>query len=254
MIKPKKNPTFYGSKVCKISSNELFQLLSEKVLFEARWGFSKGNLSEADYKHILDSKAKPALADFIHNEVANPIIDAKAVYGYYKCRRQGDSIEILSESDTKIVLSFPRQKKEPFCCLSDFVNDREEDFLALFALSLGERFIKAEKELFEKNSYYEYHLLHGLGAELADCAAVYLHRLIHVELFTELLLGNNKPRGCRYSFGYPACPDLSYQKYLFNLLKPERIGLSLTESYQMVPELAVSGLIIFDKKARYFVP
>lgn len=254
MIKPKKIPTFYGSRTCEISSNELFQLLSEKVLFEARWGFSKGNLSEADYKKILDTKAKPALADLIRKEEANPIIEAKAVYGYYKCRRQGEAIELFSESDTKILLPFPRQKKEPFCCLADFVKENEDDFLALFAVTLGKRFIKAEKELFEKNSYYEYHLLHGLGAELADCAAVHLHRLIHAELFTELLLGNNKPRGCRYSFGYPACPDLSYQKHLFDLLKPERIGLSLTESYQMVPELAVSGIILFDKKARYFVP
>jgi 5-methyltetrahydrofolate--homocysteine methyltransferase len=108
--------------------------------------------------------------------------------------------------------------------------------------------------MFKDDRYCDYHLLHGLAAELADCGAVHVHRHVHRELFPDLSLGENSVNGCRYSFGYPACPDLSAQKELLRILQAQRIGISLTESYQMVPELSVSGFIIFNPHARYFVP
>ena len=114
--------------------------------------------------------------------------------------------------------------------------------------------IEAEKELFGSDRYCDYHLLHGLGAELADCAAVYLHRHVHRELNHDKPLTAEQLIGCRYSFGYPACPDLSAQRELFRIIKADRIGLGLTTSDQMVPELSVSGFIILNHHARYFVP
>lgn len=265
-------PPFFGSKIIDIPTEELFKVLSKKVLFEGRWGFSKGNLSDEEYHKIIETKAKPALDKLIQQEEENPRIACKAVYGFYHCHSQGDSI-IIDQPTTTKTFTFPRKTaatpfykggqggfysskpilKHHYSCISDFISP-SGDYLAFFATTIGGKIIEAEKQLFEANSYFDYHLLHGLGAEMADCGAVVTHRTICEELLEKKLAQSDKPFGCRYSFGYPACPDLSYQKELFDILEPSRIGLSLTESYQMVPELSVSGFILFNPEACYIVP
>ena len=295
-------PPFFGSKIIDIPTEELFKVLSKKVLFEGRWGFSKGKLSDDEYKKIIETKAEPALEKLISQEVENPRIACKAVYGFYHCHSQGDSI-IIDQPTTTKTFTFPRKTavtpfhkegqggfyssqlvsndseklelvmsstpfykggqggfysskpilKHQYSCISDFISP-SGDYLAFFATTIGGKIIEAEKQLFEANSYFDYHLLHGLGAEMADCGAVVTHRTICEELLEKKLAQSDKPFGCRYSFGYPACPDLSYQKELFDILEPSRIGLSLTESYQMVPELSVSGFILFNPEACYIVP
>ena len=261
-------PPFFGSKIIDIPTEELFKVLSKKVLFEGRWGFSKGKLSDDEYKKIIETKAEPALEKLISQEIENPRIACKAVYGFYHCHSEGDSIIVDTPTGSK-PFSFPRKsclslreggtaltmtdRHLPATCLSDFITP-SYNYLAFFATTIGSRIIEAEKMLFEANSYFDYHLLHGLGAEMADCGAVVTHRTICEELLEKKLAQSDKPFGCRYSFGYPACPDLSYQKELFVILEPSRIGLSLTESYQMVPELSVSGFILFNPEACYIVP
>lgn len=250
---PMKAP-FYGSHLLDIESAELFRLLSHKVLFEARWGFRQGELSDNQYREIIENQARPALNKFIDLDAKESLFENRAVYGYFRCRAQGDTIKLLDESGLNIgEFSFPRQNRPPHLCISDFIDDRE-DILVLWAVTVGNRVIEAEKGMFASDRYCDYHLLHGLAAELADCAAVYVHRQVHRELHRGSPLTSDEPLGCRYSFGYPACPDLSAQSELFRLLQAERIGLSLTSSFQMVPELSVSGLIILNQHARYFVP
>ncbi|GAB4283992.1 MAG: methionine synthase [Candidatus Rifleibacteriota bacterium] len=251
---PVKAP-FYDSHLLEIASNDLFSLLSHKVLFECRWGFKQGNLSKKEYDRIIKEKALPALNQFIETDRRNEIFQGRAVYGYYRCRASDNRIKILDETGLTIgEFNFPRQERSPHLCISDFVHEHEDDMLVLWAVTLGNKVIQEGKALFANDKYCDYHLLHGLGAELADCAAVHVHRHVHRELFPEFPLTDNQPNGCRYSFGYPACPDLSAQKELFRILKAERIGLELTESFQMVPELSVSGFVIFNPNARYFVP
>ncbi|MBU1107091.1 MAG: methionine synthase [Candidatus Riflebacteria bacterium] len=245
---------FYGNHLLEIESSELFKLLSHKVLFEARWGFKQGELSENQYRDIVEKQAKPALKKFIDLDESRQIFENRAVYGYYRCKAQGESIKVLDE--TGLVageFSFPRQNRSPNLCLSDFVGDND-DTMVFWAVTVGNRVIETEKELFGSDKYCDYHLLHGLGAELADCAAVFVHRHIHRELHPDKPLTDNQLVGCRYSFGYPACPDLTAQRELLRLLQAQRIGLSLTASDQMVPELSVSGFIILNHHARYFVP
>ena len=250
---PYKAP-FAGSHLLEIESSELFKLLSHKVLFEGRWGFRRGELSESQYAEIIEKQAMPALKKFVDLDEKESIFANRAVYGYYRCRAHGDSIKIFDETDLNIgELSFPRQSRPPYLCLSDFIDERE-DTVVLWAVTVGSRVIEAEKELFGSDRYCDYHLLHGLGAELADCAAVYLHRHVHRELNHDKPLTAEQLIGCRYSFGYPACPDLSAQRELFRIIKADRIGLGLTTSDQMVPELSVSGFIILNHHARYFVP
>jgi 5-methyltetrahydrofolate--homocysteine methyltransferase len=245
---------FADSHLLEIESSELFKLLSHKVLFEARWGFKRGELSESRYVELLEKQAMPALKKFVDLDEKENLFESRAVYGYYRCRAHGDTIAIYDETDLKIgEFSFPRQNRAPHLCISDFVDERE-DTIVLWAVTVGNRVIEAEKELFGADRYCDYHLLHGLGAELADCAAVYVHRHVHRELNQDKPLTAEQMIGCRYSFGYPACPDLSAQRELFRLLKADRIGLSLTTSDQMVPELSVSGFVILNHHARYFVP
>ncbi len=246
---------FYDSHLLDIASTDLFSLLSHKVLFEGRWGFKKGSMTETEYQNLIETKARPALNQIIDFDRQHAVLDNKAVYGYFRCRASGNRIKIIDEAGITIgEFSFPRQSRAPFLCLSDFISEGEDDLIALWAVTVGDRIIQAEKSLYAQNRYLDYHLLHGLGAELADCAAVHVHRHIHRELFPQLPLTGGQPSGCRYSFGYPACPDLNAQRELMNILKAQRIGVSLTELNQMVPELSVSGFILFNRHARYFVP
>lgn len=246
---------FYASHLLEISSTELFSLLSHKVLFEGRWGFRKDKLSEAQYQNIIETKAKPALYELIELDRANEIFQPRAVYGYFKCRSAGDCIKVF-DLDGFLVgeFEFPRQMRSPYLCLSDFVAHDRDDLIAFWLVTVGDKVDKEQQKQLAADSYSNYFLLHGLGAELADCAAVHVHRHIHRELFPLKPLTDIKPQGCRYSFGYPACPDLGAQKELFRILDAERIGVRLTELDQMVPELSVSGFILFNSHARYFVP
>jgi 5-methyltetrahydrofolate--homocysteine methyltransferase len=246
---------FYDNHLIEIPSNELFALLSHKVLFEGRWGFKKGDLKDESYEQILETRARPALNQFIETDKKADLFQARAVYGYYRCRAERNRIRLYDEAGITVgEFEFPRQQRLPFLCLSDFVSDDQYDLIALWAVTLGDRVIEEGKKLFANDKYCDYHLLHGLGAELADCGAVHLHRHFHRELFPDKPLTGETPAGCRYSFGYPACPDLTAQKELVRLLKADRIGISLTESCQMVPELSVSGFVLFNPHARYFVP
>ena len=266
-------PPFFGSKIIEIPTEDLFKVLSRKVLFEGRWGFSKGKLSDDEYKRIIETKAKPALEKLINQESENPRIECRAVYGFYHCSSKDNAI-VVENNTGSTSFTFPRKamsstpflkggqggfsshapiSKHTFSCLSDFITE-SDNYLALFAVTIGSKIIEAERNLFEANSYFDYHLLHGLGAEMADCGAVVTHRIISEDLWGRKLDKSEKPLGCRYSFGYPACPELSCQKKLFDILEPSRIGLSLTESCQMVPELSVSGFILFNPEACYIVP
>jgi 5-methyltetrahydrofolate--homocysteine methyltransferase len=246
---------FYANHLLEIGSSDLFSLLSHKVLFEGRWGFTRGGLDEKKYAKIIEEKAKPALNRFIECDRSREIFQTRAVYGYYRCRSRGNSIRILDDAGLNIgEFSFPRQEKTPHLCVADFISADYDDLIALWAVTVGDKVGKEGRAMFKDDRYCDYHLLHGLAAELADCGAVHVHRHVHRELFPDLSLGENSVNGCRYSFGYPACPDLSAQKELLRILQAQRIGISLTESYQMVPELSVSGFIIFNPHARYFVP
>ena len=238
--------------IVDIPTKELFDVLSSKVLFEARWGFSKGNLSDEEYKSIIENKAKPALEMLKKQEESSPVIECKGVYGFFSCKAEGNKLSVFDSNNKEIIFDFPRQEQPPNLCITDFVCG-EKEIVPFFAVTLGNKIIEAEKKLFEENSYYNYHLLHGLGAEMADCGAQCVHKKIRDEYF-QILPNEEKTKGCRFSFGYPSCPELADQRKLFELLNPSKIGLSLTNSYQMVPELSVSGFIIFNKKAKYFVP
>ena len=245
---------FFSNHFLEIDAGSLLHLMSHKILFEARWGYKKAGMSAEEYEQVLEKEARPSLNRLIDLIKKEDLFQGKGVYGYYRCQGKGDKLKIYDDAGLTIgEFSFPRQRREPHLCMPDYFSDEVDDVIALWAVTIGSKAIEVGKKLYEEDHFKDYHLLHGLGAELADCGAVQIHRHIHKELFPATPIEKD-PAGVRYSFGYPSCPDLKAQKELLRILEAQKIGITLTEGYQMVPELSVSGFIVFNKHAKYFVP
>ena len=191
------------------------------------------------------------------------LLDAAVVYGYFPAVSKGDSLLILDESgDQRTSFTFPRQRRDRHLCLADFwrPQDSGEVDVAPFQLvTVGARIAEATAELFAANSYREYMELHGLSVQLAEALAEYWHARVRDELgfagedpdSTEGLF-KVEYRGCRYSFGYPACPDLEDRTKIVELLKPERINVRLSEEYQLHPEQSTDAIVAHHPEASYF--
>jgi len=156
-------------------------------------------------------------------------------------------------------LDFPRQERKPFRCLSDFFSSKRDDIVAFTCVSAGSRFSEYEKELYAQGRFKEYHLIHGISIEIAEALAEVAHKQIRLDLG---IAKNEKHalkdvqmrayQGCRYSFGYPACPDLSDSKVIFDLLKPEEFGIVLGETFQIHPEQSTTAIVLHHREALYF--
>jgi len=195
------------------------------------------------------------------------------VYGYWPCNSDGDDLIIFTPPPADLDrpelhgpelarFRFPRQKRPPYWCLSDFwrpVRDGVVDVAALSVVTVGSRVSAVARQWFEQNEYQQYLFLHGLGVELAEALAEFIHKQVRVELGVagddarELSkLFQQGYQGSRYSFGYPACPSLEDQVPLLKLLDAGRIGVTLSEEYQLEPEQTTTALITYHPEARYF--
>jgi 5-methyltetrahydrofolate--homocysteine methyltransferase len=162
--------------------------------------------------------------------------------------------------NAKYVFDFPRQRKSPHRALSDFFTHARDDVLPLTCVSVGDKFTAYEQELYAKNEYLEYNMVHGFGVELAEALAEVAHKQIRLDLgIVSDDEGNslrdvrmNRYAGARYSFGYPACPDLEQSKIIFDLLRPEEFGIVLSETFQIHPEQSTTALVVHHKEATYY--
>ena len=191
-------------------------------------------------------------------------LEAAVVYGYYPCVSKADDLIILHEDGSERVrFSFPRQRRDRFLCLADFFRAEDSgdvDVVAFQLVTVGSRISEVTAELFEKDSYRDYLELHGLSVQLTEALAEMWHGRIREELGFGLetsgdlseVLAHQAYRGSRYSFGYPACPDLEDRAKLVDLLAPERIGVSLSEGFQLVPEQATDAIVVHHPEAKYF--
>jgi 5-methyltetrahydrofolate--homocysteine methyltransferase len=194
---------------------------------------------------------------------ADGLLRAGVVYGYFPAVSEGDDVVILGEDGSERErLSFPRQRHDHHLCLADFFRPRESgdtDVIGFQLVTVGPRISEATAELFAKNAYRDYLELHGLSVQLAEALAEYWHGRVR----DELSIAGEDPadldgilkvryRGCRYSFGYPACPDLEQRATVVRLLQPERIGVTLSEEFQLAPEQSTDALIAHHPQARYF--
>ncbi|WP_405148040.1 methionine synthase [Sphaerisporangium sp. NBC_01403] len=254
---------FLGERVVKgISLGEYAAFLDERATFMGQWGLKAARGGGGpSYEELVETEGRPRLRMWLERMQTEGLLEAAVVYGYFPCVSDGDSLIILNEAgEERTRFTFPRQRRDRHLCLSDFFRSRESgevDVVAFQVATMGSKVSRATAELFAKDAYRDYLELHGLSVQLTEALAEYWHARVRSELgiggresLEDMLKVN--VTGCRYSFGYPACPNLEDQVQLFELLDPERIGVSLSEEFQLHPEQATSALIVHHPEASYF--
>ena len=258
-------PPFWGSRVVKgIPLADYSSMLDERALFVGQWGMKS---SHSSYEEMVVKEGRPRLRALLNEAQSQGWLNAAVVYGYFPCYSEGNDLVIVHHDNEKfgqerVRLAFPRQRRDRRLCISDFFRDRESqelDVVAFHIVTMGQSVSEATSKLFAANNYREYLELHGLSVQLTEALAEHWHARIRSELgfskddSTELnAILDQGYRGSRYSFGYPACPDLEQQVQLCSLLEPERIGVSLSEEFQLHPEQSTSAIIVHHPEAKYF--
>ncbi|RLB77048.1 MAG: 5-methyltetrahydrofolate--homocysteine methyltransferase, partial [Deltaproteobacteria bacterium] len=245
--------------VTDIDVEKVFSYLNTAALFRGRWGYRRGKMSKEDYAELNTNTVLPLFRRLKDQLVNEGWLQPKVTYGYFDCVSEGDSLLISSDSGEK-TFSFPRQKNAPGLCIADYFRNGAEggDKVGFFVVTLGKQLAERTKQLYEADSYHDYLMLHGLGVELTDALAEYWHEKMRIEMGIQQERGSMDAyvaqgyQGSRYGFGYPACPDLGAHEPLFEMLHPEEIGVVLTESFEMVPEMSTSAIIVHHPQAKYF--
>jgi 5-methyltetrahydrofolate--homocysteine methyltransferase len=259
---------FYGSKVVEITDlNKVFAYINETALFKGQWQFKQGRKTPEEYKQILEETVYPKYAELKAEAIRNKLLEAKVVYGYFPCASAGNDLVIYHDDleSERMRFTFPRQPVEQRggkrLCLADFFRPvgRGIDVVAFQLVTMGRRASEHSAKLFKSDNYQNYLLFHGLSVEAAEALAEMWHKRIRAELgiagedaedLTKLF--HQGYRGSRFSFGYPACPNLEDQAKLFELLEPARIDVELTEEFQLDPEQSTSAIIVHHPEAKYF--
>jgi 5-methyltetrahydrofolate--homocysteine methyltransferase len=257
-------PPFVGTRVVKgVPLDDIAAYLNETALFRNQWQFrpERGEDDEA-----FKARIRPVLREELAKAKASGVLVPAVAYGYFAANGDGDDLVIWkdeSRSAEWVRFHFPRQREHPYLCIADFFRPLESgeiDYAAFSVVTMGPRVSEATRELFEADRYREYLLLHGLGVEMAEALAEYWHRRIREEWGfadedgpTLAGLFRQQYRGGRYSFGYPACPDLEDNAKVLELLDAERIGVTVSENYLLVPEQSTLALVCHHPKAKYFI-
>ena len=259
---------FWGTRILSdIKVEDMFRYLNERTLISTQWQFKKNNVVPAEYERQMREVAFPALERLKKMCLAENILRPAVVYGYFPCASERDDLIIYQEDSTteRLRFHFPRQDHGESLCLSDYFRPvnagaiRATDVVSFMAVTMGDEVTRRAKELFDADRYMDYLYLHGLGVESAEALAEWFHQQLRREWniadqdspsVAKLFKGHY--RGCRYAFGYPACPDLGDQVKLFQLLEPERIGLKLSDQFQLEPEQSTTALVAHHPAAKYF--
>ena len=260
---------FYGSKVVEITDlTKVFAFINETALFKGQWQFKQGKTSPEEYQKLVAETVLPKFAEIKAKAIRDNLLEAKLVYGYYPCQSSGNDLIIYEDDERieKLRFTFPRQPQEQRggknLCLADYfasVESRKMDVVAFDLVTMGRKASEHSAQLFKSDNYQDYLLFHGLSVESAEAFAEMWHKRIREELgiaqddAPELAkLFHQGYQGSRFSFGYPACPNLEDQAKIFDLLQPERIGVELTEEFQLDPEQSTSAIVVHHPEARYF--
>ncbi len=238
-------PPFFGTAVLgEISMDDVEALLDKESLFAARWQFRKGQDS-ATWESLKKDKVIPIYERMLAMCRAQNIITPKIVYGYFRCEQKNNGLIAYNDQNKPFRFEFPRERTMPHRCVADFF---DLGFVIIQLATVGNAVNAAATKKFKSHEYSDAFFLKGLAASFAEATAQYGHDLIRKEL------GILPDVGERFSPGYPAFPDLSAQKKIAQLLKPARIGVSLTRTFQLIPEHSTSAIISIDEKAEYFRP
>ncbi|MFE1479710.1 methionine synthase [Streptomyces fimicarius] len=262
---PIPEPPFRGTRVIKgIPLKEYASWLDEGALFKGQWGLKQARSGDGPtYEELVETEGRPHLRGWLDHLQSNNLLEAAVVYGYFPCVSKGDDLVLLHEDGSERTrFTFPRQRRGRRLCLADFFRPEESgetDVIGLQIVTVGSRIGEATAELFAANSYRDYLELHGLSVQLAEALAEYWHARVR----SELGFGGEDPadvedmfalkyRGARFSLGYGACPDLEDRAKIADLLQPERIGVHLSEEFQLHPEQSTDAIVIHHPEAKYF--
>jgi 5-methyltetrahydrofolate--homocysteine methyltransferase len=258
---PSPPPPFWGVRELADAPVDLFEHLDEFALIRNRWGFAQGSSSDEAFAAVLRDKAEPQLARWKERLAAEPLLQPKARYGYFPVRAEGDALRVFDPAElsrTLALLTFPRQSTGRRLCIADFFSAEQADVLALQVVTLGQVAADHAAKLYREDGYADYFAFHGLATELTEAYAERIHARIRRELgiaakdLPGRALFAQGYQGSRFSYGYPACPDLEGNGPLLELLHGADIGVHLSESHQMDPEYTTSALVAWHPQARYF--
>ncbi|WP_420081296.1 methionine synthase [Streptomyces sp. JL4002] len=261
---PVPTPPFWGTRVVKgIPLKDYASWLDEGALFKGQWGLKQARAGGATYEELVESEGRPRLRGLLEKLHTENLLEAAVVYGYFPCVSKGEDLILLDDAgNERTRFTFPRQRRGRRLCLADFFRPEESgetDVVGLQVVTVGSRIGEATAKLFESDSYREYLELHGLSVQLAEALAEYWHARVRAELG----FGGEDPakvedmfdlkyRGARFSLGYGACPDLEDRAKIADLLQPERIGVHLSEEFQLHPEQSTDAIVIHHPEAKYF--
>jgi 5-methyltetrahydrofolate--homocysteine methyltransferase len=262
---PVPTPPFWGTRVVKgIALADYASLLDERATFMGQWGLKASRGADGvSYEELVETEGRPRLRAWLERVQAEKMLEAAVVYGYFPVQSKGDDLILYGDDGAeRYRFTFPRQRYGRHLCLADFfrpVESGEMDVLGLQLVTMGPRIAEVTAELFERNAYRDYLELHGLSVQLTESLAEYWHKRMRAELgfagedpdktedYFDLAY-----RGARFSFGYGACPDLEDRAKLTDLLQPERIGVKLSEEFQLHPEQSTDALVLHHPEATYF--
>jgi 5-methyltetrahydrofolate--homocysteine methyltransferase len=258
-------PPFWGTRVVKgIPLRDYSSFLDERATFMGQWGLKPSRAEDgASYEELVETEGRPRLRRWLEKIQTEGLLEAAVVYGYFPAYSEGNDLVILNEDHSeRLRFSFPRQRRDRHLCLSDFVRPKESgviDVVPFQLVTMGNRVSEAANELYAANQYRDYLELHGLSVQLTEALAEFWHSRVREELgFSSEdpsdveSMFDLKYRGARYSFGYPACPDLEDRIKLVELLKPEVIGVTLSDELQLHPEQSTDAMVLHHPEAKYF--
>jgi 5-methyltetrahydrofolate--homocysteine methyltransferase len=262
---PVPEPPFWGTRVVRgIPLADYASLLDERATFLGQWGLKPGRGADGrSYDELVETEGRPRLRMWLERVQAEHMLEAGVVYGWFPVVSEGDDLVLLGDDGTeRYRFTFPRQRHGRHLCLADFFRPRESgqtDVLGLQLVTVGPRIADVTGELFARDAYRDYLELHGLSVQLTESLAEYWHKRMRAELG----FGGEDPdrpedffdlryRGARFSFGYGACPDLEDRGKLVELLRPDRIGVKLSEEFQLHPEQSTDALVLHHPEAKYF--
>ncbi|HJU62455.1 MAG TPA: vitamin B12 dependent-methionine synthase activation domain-containing protein, partial [Candidatus Binatia bacterium] len=256
---------FYGSRVVEqISLDEVFEYVNETALFKGQWQFKQGNRPADEYQAFVRDTVRPVYDDLKERSKRENLLVPRVVYGYFPAQSSGNDLIVYhdDEETERVRFTFPRQPSGKHLCLADFFASKESgrmDVAAFHLVTVGRRASQYSQELFKSDNYKDYLYFHGLSVESAEALAELWHKRIREELgiagddAKEIArLFHQSYQGSRFSFGYPACPNLEDQAKLFELIDPARIDVELTEEFQLDPEQSTSAIIVHHPEAKYF--
>ena len=261
---PVVQPPFWGARIVEAAPKAIVPFLNERSLYQFQWGFRKQGRTLEDFIGWAKQELRPVMRRMLGICEADDILKPQAAYGYWKAAGQGNDLIVFEQDGTTELCRFalPRQPKDDGECIADFfrdVDDAERDVIGLQVVTVGQKASDTARVWFDDNRYQDYLYLHGLSVEMAEAMAEYTHKRIRAELGfageddrdIEKMLAQSY-RGSRYSFGYPACPKLEDQAALLRLLGAERIGVDLSDEFQLHPEQSTSAIVVLNPSAKYF--